>query len=408
MATPKRVSWWTTDLPEAWPEVPAQMTVTTLAEIEACPYRWALGVAEYPGLWAGRGYPPRVHLSALAGTVVHLVLETITMEFVRAGCPSVQNATAPQVMKSLGGYTRVVDGCIDRVLQRLARSPRATKLLDFASRSLRAQIPDLRARAQTMLSHVQLPQVARGNARGRRPKSRGPLTAGVFPEIELRATQMSWRGKADLLVLSPDACEITDFKTGAQDEGHRFQIQVYALLWSRDNELNPDRRLADRLILRYPGRDVEVAAPTAPELDDLERHIVARRDAAHQAVSQRPPEARPDAERCRYCDIRQLCDTYWTAETQRLLAAQAGDRRFTDIHVTITGRHGPSSWDALIELSRDVPPGKRAVVRTSGEIQFRAGDRLRVLDVGVTVDSEDEAQPVVITLGTLSEVYSVA
>lgn len=408
MPTSDLAAVWTTDAPVAWPDVPAEMTVTTLVEIEACPRRWALGSAEYAGLWTGRGYPPRVQLGTLAGTVVHLVLEVITRELVRAGCSSVQDPVAPQVMRNLGGYSRILNDCIDRVLDRLGENPRASRLLEYTSRSLRAQVPELRARAQAMLCRMKLPHIAGGQSWGHRRMSRGPLTLGVFPELEFRATQISWKGKADLLVLSEDACEITDFKTGARDDGYQFQIRVYAMLWSRDNDLNPGRRLANRLIIRYGDGDLEIDAPTALELDDIEREVVARRDVAHQAASQLLPEARPDADRCRYCGVRQLCDTYWTTETQRVLGEQAPNQRFADFELIIIGRHGPSSWDAVVELSRGLPAGKRVLLRTNGDIQFCDNDRIRLLDAAVTVSEADNTQPVVITLGILSEVFAVS
>ena len=83
------------------------------------------------------------------------------------------------------------------------------------------------------------------------------------------------------------------------------------------------------------------------------------------------------------------------------------ERRFGDVEVTVTGRHGPSSWDARVELSQDFPRGKPAVIRTRGDLEFRSGDRLRVLDAALTIDDEDQAQPAVFTLGTLSEAYAV-
>jgi hypothetical protein len=384
------------------------MTVTTLAEIEACPRRWSLGTAQYPDLWSGRGYPPRVQQSALAGIVVHLTLEAITSELVRAGCLSVQDPIAPKVLKNLGGYTKVVNDRIDRVLERLANSPRATRILEFAARALRAQVPELRARTQTMLCRVRLPQSVRSQIDSRTSKARRPITQGAFPEIELRAAQIGWKGKADLVVLSPSTCEIIDFKTGEPDEAHRFQLQIYALLWSRDEELNPSRRLADRLISIYGDASVEIAAPTAAQLDDLEREIVARQHAACQALSQRPPEARPSGANCRYCGVRQLCTEYWLADTQREIATQIGDRRFTDLEVTIAGRHGPSSWDAVAGLSRDVPPGAPVLLRMAENTQLRPGDRLRVLDAAITLDAADENQPAVITLGVHGETYLVA
>jgi hypothetical protein len=237
---------------------------------------------------------------------------------------------------------------------------------------------------------------------------RGPLSVGAYPEIQLHARRIGWKGKADLLTISDEACEISDFKTGEQDDSHRFQIRVYALLWTADEELNPSRRPADRLLLRYGGADVEVPAPTAAELDNLKRDLVARTDAARRAVSAERPKARPSSENCRFCGVRQLCGEYWEAATQQVLGASGGaDRRFTDVELTLTGRHGPSSWDAVIEIARDAGASKPAVLRTKENQQFQPGERLRVLDAALAVDVEGKDQPAVITLGMMSETYAV-
>ena len=400
-------SLWIAAAPAAWPDAPAEMTVTALRDIESCSRRWALSTGHYPDGWNGRGYPPRVQLGALSGTVVHLALEVITRALVRAGCLSLHDPAVLQVLRDLGGYTKVVNDCIDRVLSSLASNPRAQRILEFTARTLRARVPELRNRAQMILCRVRLLRTPTRNAEGNTPRARGPLPMGAFPEIELRAEEIGWKGKADLLVLSSEACEITDFKTGDPDEGHRFQLQVYALLWSRDRDLNPDRRRADRLLVAYRGEEIEVAAPTEAELDELEVELLSRRGAAHEAVSHDPPEARPDPHKCCYCAVRQLCGEYWTTETQRRMVQKGEERRFGDVEVTVTGRHGPSSWDARVELSQDFPRGKPAVIRTRGDLEFRSGDRLRVLDAALTIDDEDQAQPAVFTLGTLSEAYAV-
>lgn len=57
---------WTVVAPTTWPAPPAEMSVSVHAEIEECPRRWALSAADYPGLWSGRGYPPRLQVSTLA------------------------------------------------------------------------------------------------------------------------------------------------------------------------------------------------------------------------------------------------------------------------------------------------------------------------------------------------------
>jgi PD-(D/E)XK nuclease superfamily len=393
--------------PETWPPPPPEMTVTTLTEIEGCPRRWALNGADYPTLWGGRGYPTRPHVSALAGSVVHQVLETIMRRLVGAGCGSVADPAATSVLRALGGYTKVLNECIDRVLERQVENPRAVTMLDSVARALRGLVPELRSCAQALLARVRLPHNASTEAVGdaSRHKRRGPITSGAFPEIELRAPRLGWKGIADLLVVSDDLCAITDFKTGEADEAHTFQVRVYALLWSLDDQLNPNGRLADRLILAYRAGDVDVPAPTAEQLRELENLIAARRDAAHQALARRPPEARPDPDGCRYCGVRQLCDAYWSAETQRLFPTDA-DSGFSDVELRVLGRHGSSSWDAVILLSRIAPAGTRALLRVPRGTELQSGAQLRVLNAAVSPDPEDPGQPVVVTLGTHSEMYA--
>jgi len=402
-------SIWDARPPAAWPEVPREMTVTTLLEIESCPRRWALLAAAYPGLWSGRGYPPRVTLAALGGTVVHLALERITKALVEAGCGSVQDPAAVEVMRTLGGYTKIIGDCIQAVQARAATNPRALRVADFINRSLRAQVPDLRARTQRLLSGVRVPDVRVSRAQPQqsgRNANRTPLGEGIYAELELRVPTLKWKGKADLLVIAPTSCELTDFKTGAPDQAHEFQLKVYALLWSRDSELNPSGRRADRLNVAYSSGQREVAAPDETRLKEVEHEVLARRDAANRSVSHHPPEARPSTEHCGYCAARHLCSEYWDVHL-KAHGQQQSDRKFGDLEVTVIGRHGPASWDAVSEVSGWLPPGKAVVLRTSDDMSLQRSQRLRIVDAGITVD-DDEAQPAVVTVGVLTEIYSVA
>jgi hypothetical protein len=331
----------------------------------------------------------------------------ITKEFATDACKSVQDPLALNIMKKLGGYTKILERCTDRILRNIAENPRTASFLQNASTFLRAQTPELRVRTQAMLSRLRLSPSGSVGALSGGSQNRQPLSFGAYSELNLQAPTLGWKGKADLLVLSQDACEIIDFKTGARNDKHSFQIQVYALLWSRDDELNPSRRLADRLVLAYNGGDVVVASPSTQQLDDLERDIVARTRAAIHLVAQRPPEARPSAKNCHNCDFRQLCDEYWIPETQRNLADASEKRRSMDLEVTINRRHGPSSWDVTVNLCSCPIASESAVLRTAQDLAFRSGDKLRLLDATVAVDTEGNGQLPFITLGAFSEAFMV-
>ena len=108
MSTSEKTPWHIV-IPTTWPTAPSDMSVTACAQIEECPRRWALSTANYPELWGGRGYPPPLHIAALAGSVVHLALEIVVKSAARASLPSVNGRVAPQMLRELGGYTRVVE-----------------------------------------------------------------------------------------------------------------------------------------------------------------------------------------------------------------------------------------------------------------------------------------------------------
>lgn len=399
---------WRVRAPATWPAPPPEMSVSTCAEIEECPRRWALSAAAYPELWNGRGYPPKLQVSTLAGSVVHLALEIIMKQFTRAGVTSLSDASAPQVLRELGGYTRVVEECVERMLKRYVDNPRASELMEHAQRTLRGQVPTLRARVQLMLSRLRFPECSSTASAVLVPKSDRspsphPLVNGIHPEVEIRAKSIGWKGKVDLLVLGEDRCEITDFKTGAVDEAHKFQVRAYAVLWRLDDELNPAGREVDRLVLAYDSQDIDVAPPKASEIDELSHELLARRQAAEAALAERPPLARPNVETCRYCGVRQLCDAYW-ANAARVAS---DDGRFGDIELKITGRHGPTSWNALVLRARNLPADTPALLRLQQHEQFREGTRVRVLNGAITRDSDDDAAPAIVTLGVLSEAYYV-
>jgi hypothetical protein len=399
----------TTDEPVNWAEPPQEMSPSALVEIETCPRRWSLSSAAYPELWGGIGYPPPLNLRALSGTVAHLALKKVIGELVRAGSRTAQDGAAVQAMRTLGGYSKVLNDCIDSATQPLTKNPRTMRSLGRAVSSLRTQVPELRARVQALLAGVSLPISGSTTAFTRIPVRPGAFPNGAHPEIELRARRIGWKGRADLVIVSDHGCEIIDFKTGSHEENHRFQMQVYALLWSRDHDINPTRRRANKLTLAYRTGAIEVAALSDAELDAFERELVERREVARQALATRSPAARPSSESCDRCGVRHLCDTYWMPETQRRLKAAYHGQDFVDIEVTITGRHGFSSWDGVVATSRHLLTGKDVVIRDSQRsLEFRVGDRIRLINAQITVNPEKETGTVVATIGVFSEAYIVS
>ncbi len=247
--------------------------------MEACPRRWALKAAQYPEVWEQRGYPRVPQAAALEGIVVHSAIERIVSALAERGCASLRDEKAIETLKELGGYTEVIGNCIVIAVRQYQGNPRAESVLDNVRRGLATRVPELRSQVQRQVSRIQ-PSARATRAIGAtiqlERKVRFQVPDGSHPEVELRVPELAWHGIVDLLALSKVSCEIRDFKTGSMKEVDELQLRIYALLWARDRDLNPSGRLADKLVLSYNDRDVEVAAPSNEALVLLEREISSR------------------------------------------------------------------------------------------------------------------------------------
>lgn len=399
---------WSCTAPTSWPDPPTEITASGAASAEACPRRWALGAADYPELWPRRGYPPRVQIASLAGSVVHRSVEVVVRELARAGCHSMLDPTTSGVLRRLGGWSRIVNGAIDEVTAFLAGNPRAASLIESATRTLRSQVPEYRLRVQELLSRVHL-HSGGGNARLREagaPSGRLPLSPGTYSELELRASRIGWRGRVDFLSLTDTDCEITDFKSGEYSDAHESQILIYACLWHLDQDLNPSARRATRLVLRYPARDIEVPAPSGERLLQLEEELAARSLNLRSALSERPPEARASATNCGYCGVRHLCEVFWSGGLQRAIEAPSTDADLVDVEATVDSRHGPTSWDVTVRSSQPRLVGSPAVLRAGTDLRLPVGATIRVLGATVIQDPSEEHVPL-ISIGILGEIFAV-
>jgi CRISPR/Cas system-associated exonuclease Cas4 (RecB family) len=340
---------------------------------------------------------------------VHVSLERITEALLRAGCSSIRDPAAVTALKNLGGYTRVINTCLREILDAEEINPRIARIREAVRQKIGSKTAEIREQVQVLLSMVQLQSLgAVDNFDEAQGVQRAALRTGSCSEVVLIANKIGWAGIADLINVTEDACEIADFKTGEPSPDHPFQLKVYSLLWALDAEVNPSLRLATKLTIYYTNGEVDVKAPTPEELPRIQQELVDRANAARRALNSHPPEARPRLENCKYCGVRQLCADYWTTETQERLANEEGnDEDFVDLEATITNRHGPLSWDAVVEVSGTLASGKHLVLRLAvEEPNMQVGDRIRLLGAHLTSTGE-ETQPAVVTAHLTSETFIV-
>ncbi len=387
-----------------WPDPPRLLSVSSLAQLEACPRRWSLEHADYADRGLGRGFPPRPAAAVLAGRAAHCSLERIARA---AGDADAARAGGlVSALRSLGGITAVIAACVSDELARESTNPRAGPRLEALEAGLRQRTDDLRLLVQQAL-HLWAQETEPATEEpepGPAPRDRGALGYGYHPEVELRPPSMGWVGYADAIRLSPDACEIVDYKTGAPSPAHEAQVRAYALLWARDPVVNPSGRLADSLVLAYPDGAHPVRAPGPAELDEIAADLETRSSRALGALNRHPPEARVEPDGCRFCDVKALCSDYWLPEGQRRIAVEVPPEH-RSLQGVVERDVSASAASLAVQADPYLAPGTRAVLSHGGRLRGRAGETLRLLDVRVA--AEPDVDGPVVAFGPQSEAFRV-
>jgi len=412
---------WVARPPQSKADLPKLMSFSTLNEIEACPRRWWLRSALYPEIWDERGYPNNPTIYLLIGQILHHSIEVIVKALTAANA-AIDDESFITTMRSLGGYPVILKTESDRIIKKLESNPRVKHKLKELEDSLKTRLPKLREQLQIMVSNLKFDSKGKSNGSMTNKSSaigRQKLQNGFYAEVNLIAEELNWYGKVDYLSLSDDSCEITDFKTGARKPEHELQLHVYNMLWTLDKDRNPDSIPVSRLVLAYQDGEKEIAPLSSVELDNFKENIIQRTTAALDEISKVEPVAIPSLQNCSYCAVRQLCSAYWTEDTQRFLneerSLQPLDQKKNniDIEVELEDSIADHIWNARVVISGSIEPQTRLLVRfsliaTPLSIEFKSGQLVKLLNVNLIDDANEETSSLSITTNWQSEVFLIS
>lgn len=401
MSEPRTFDSGVSDAVAILPGVPELWSYSALKAIETCPRRYVLGRAKYPDLWDRSGYPQVPNSAALFGDVVHDSLETIVRALADHGCTSASSPEAFAVLKELGGYSEVVKTMLANRLAQLDGNPRlAASKRERLQVQLEQRIPEAREEVQHYLHRMTLTPREGAGAAGLSSggNSRYARGVGSHPEATLQADELRLWGRVDLLSVGPERVDITDHKTGAEEEGHFDQLRFYAVLWDQDRISNHRRTPLGTLTASYPSRERVIDAPDAAELHALADALGSRVTNADDRVQSDEPVALP-GEHCRFCSVRPICRPYWST-TIDPAGLKAG--AWFDFEGTVDERNGIKSW-----WLRGLGPQQNPLLlrTTSAQQVLEPGQRLRLL--GLRRDDDPEIDAVVAVLTGTSEVFVV-
>jgi hypothetical protein len=379
---------WSVSAPALRAGAPEWMSFHFFVEAERCPRAAMLKSSSYPTLWEGRGYPKRLNAAALTGLVIHAATEIIVKAFINAGVTSMSDPKTMDCLRDLGGYLAVLSRTLEVVVASESGNPRFQRTKAAVTKTLKMQLPRMRESVQQVLVSRAWKLSGSSNRGNSMPgtnisRVRYPLPDGSHFEVDLFDRSMMWRGRADLVTVTPSGCGVVDWKTGNQVEEHHRQMQVYALLWDGDRELNPSRLPIESLTLSYGGLCVQVDVPRGDQLIASRRLLSAKTTNIRTEFEMEPVPARPSDDNCRFCQVKLLCDGFW-AWSDSSVREKDG---FNDLELTLIRLESESSWIAGCNLTSVA--SKRVLLKKSQcdeglWMALRPGLKLRMSDAMVT------------------------
>jgi len=378
-----------------WPFPPEQLSFSALKEAETCPRRWALLHGDYPSIWDKNGYPQLPTNAGLIGSIVHEALERIVKAFAYAGCVSGQSEDAVSILRSMGGLSNIVRQAMDGQLKELESNPRSNSQIEHFSHSLMESIPEMRKRVQSLISAVIVERTSLIEKSNSTSRARTAiLSNGSYSELTVRSSSLGLVGRFDLLTLNGHEVHLTDFKTGTPKREHAEQMEIYALLWARRDDWDPERPKVTRMTVVYDGLQLEIPPPELDQLNAIGAEITERIKVVRSQLIDVPPQARPSADACRFCQVRHMCQPYWNSTIAHTL-----DAEFFDLEALVEEEIGPRSW-------KIIAGAEECILRTSPNEVLPLGSKVRLLGITRRHTSDLESTKI-FALTSISEMFEM-
>lgn len=292
--------------------------------------RYCLERGDFEFMEGEAGYPRPHSPAALRGLVVHQVLEALLKEL-----NSASDESAVQVLRRLGGIGAVISDKITETAERAGRNPRTPYDASQIAADLRAESSGLQTRVQQLLRRATAGAMSRSHfpRHGRSStEERQHLGTGSHAELAVEHSTIPIMGVIDYLELSSDLVRITDFKTGQPDPSHSDQVLTYASIWRADSR-NALPQAPIEAVVAYTAGDPTVLRPSASDLEAIEEALSARIAAAEALVTNPQPVLEADV--CRTCSVRHLCDDYWSSFAVQSVAEFPADDEATPVMIDI-------------------------------------------------------------------------
>jgi len=351
------------------PKVPDSWSYTSLSNFNKCPVEWHLSRAKYNPY---PRYPEKISKAKIKGEVIHLLQEDF-VNYLQEISGGKEEIDLTEAIKEFGARKRLLKMLGNDIPRKYITNPRSKIFqikgqinVDDCLNEFKSMIQDLKLK--NLFKHRIKKEITnQGNAHF-------PAREGA--EIFFRVDDPPVNGRIDAILSG----KLIDYKSGEKHEEHKRQVEFYSLLyWYKFGES------LDSIEIRYSksGDYEKINPPDDVELEEMDKELRKKISRYQNSILGNNLNPRPSKDNCHFCDVRQLCDEYWTnSETEILrinkgMVSAEGDEKVKEKYfLDYELKEFVSNW----------VPGKSMVGKIDdeilGEIEIRIG-REHCPDVGV-------------------------
>ena len=172
---------------------------------------------------------------------------------------------------------------------------------------------------------------------------------GAISELKLYHQELCFTGIIDLIWYDSEDIVISDFKTGTFHSEYKEQLLFYAVLWWKATGTMPKR-----LEVCYPDK-IDSFSLKKEQIVENENSLKSRIFNATKALSDIPATAEVNKD-CKFCDVRQFCNSYWERVDQELNESLLRNHngKNVDVKLEVAGQPSEYGFEAVSSIGEKI------------------------------------------------------
>jgi len=398
-------------LPTKSKKLPNKLSPSTYLKIKNCPRQWSYENSEFIN-FQNKKYPPQVFLQSLIGNSIHKTIEDLIHIMKNLQCNRINDENWNKVKKNIKSIKELFKKKSQKEILKSLNNPRNRRTKDDYEIYLEDNIQNILFKIKKLIAKIYLDN-SEINSKKSSKNLDFELSKANLSEFEISSNKLNFFGYVDFFKINEKDVEIYDFKTGIEKDNDEEQILLYSLIWKFDEIHNPSSRNTTKLTLIYNDKNKEISPPDDEEIKRRTEKLITDVSELKNVFNDNPIEAKPSWDNCKWCNVKQLCDSYWNYIDQNKLDLSNLESNTISSNIELKALHKEDDkWVGKVSFSDIFIKEKSIIVENRGEHSLNRdilnnSKEIRILNFNYYFDNEENIKNNRIVLNKFSEIFKI-